>query len=252
MTYQRRVAATGAAGSVVMTAWENGSAAKYCYRYYGDEAWERAKIAGCRHDRCSAGADNLFSYKSGIFASRRPSIGYSEFTSILKIGNSEEMRPWRLQRNEYDRPIPRRIVEEAGVPSELFGQQKKWSSRSLRYCNPNRDDEPELQKVMAPTSYTHFSQWTKRICLYSSKFDRWTFALMYKLYWLNIRIIRSRKAQAAAQRLRIAVPTRPWIPMRFKKQRVQHRLLLHWGMEQIKPQYSIGHSGQTKDLLKSG
>jgi hypothetical protein len=36
------------------------------------------------------------------------------------------MDPWRL-RNAYDRPIPRRIAEEAGVPREIFGQSKMGS-----------------------------------------------------------------------------------------------------------------------------
>ena len=36
------------------------------------------------------------------------------------------MDPWRL-RNGYDRPIPRRIAEEAGVPRLAFGQSKMGS-----------------------------------------------------------------------------------------------------------------------------
>jgi hypothetical protein len=36
------------------------------------------------------------------------------------------MAPWRL-RNGYDRPIPRRIAEEAGVPRPAFGQSKMGS-----------------------------------------------------------------------------------------------------------------------------
>ena len=37
---------------------------------------------------------------------------------------SPEMAPWRLG-NGYDRPIPRRILESAGVPRALFGARKK-------------------------------------------------------------------------------------------------------------------------------
>jgi hypothetical protein len=33
------------------------------------------------------------------------------------------MRPWSIGGN-YDRPVPRRIAEEAGVPRQLFGQLK--------------------------------------------------------------------------------------------------------------------------------
>ncbi|MDE5832358.1 MAG: hypothetical protein K2H64_05150 [Desulfovibrio sp.] len=33
------------------------------------------------------------------------------------------MLPWTLG-NAYDRPVPRRLAEEAGVPRELFGMRK--------------------------------------------------------------------------------------------------------------------------------
>src|SRR6266571_6133518 len=45
---------------------------------------------------------------------------------IYGVTHSEEMTPWRLH-TRYDRPIPRRIAEERGVPRELFGQVKMAS-----------------------------------------------------------------------------------------------------------------------------
>lgn len=50
-------------------------------------------------------------------------IGARRREDIMCITESEEMTPWRLG-NNYDRPIPRRIAEEAGVPREAFGQVK--------------------------------------------------------------------------------------------------------------------------------
>ncbi len=44
--------------------------------------------------------------------------------SIRRISNSEEMAPWSVD-GEYDRPIPRRIVESAGVERHAFGQTKR-------------------------------------------------------------------------------------------------------------------------------
>jgi hypothetical protein len=44
--------------------------------------------------------------------------------SVWEITGSEEMKPWTLG-TDYDRPIPRRIAEEAGIPREWFGQKKK-------------------------------------------------------------------------------------------------------------------------------
>ncbi|MBN2182929.1 MAG: hypothetical protein JW715_13545 [Sedimentisphaerales bacterium] len=53
-----------------------------------------------------------------------PYIGGCWYSSINKISNSKEMSPWRLG-THYDRPIPRRILEEKGVPRNFFGQSKK-------------------------------------------------------------------------------------------------------------------------------
>ena len=44
--------------------------------------------------------------------------------SIRRISNSAEMAPWSVE-GEYDRPIPRRIVESAGVDRHAFGQMKR-------------------------------------------------------------------------------------------------------------------------------
>lgn len=52
-----------------------------------------------------------------------PFIGARNRDDILGITESDEMRPWRLG-GRYDRPIPRRIAEETGIPREAFGQHK--------------------------------------------------------------------------------------------------------------------------------
>lgn len=55
-----------------------------------------------------------------------PFIGARRRAEIVEITESAEMSPWRLG-NSYDRPIARRIAEEAGVPRHLFGQSKMGS-----------------------------------------------------------------------------------------------------------------------------
>ncbi len=44
--------------------------------------------------------------------------------TIHRWNASPEMRPWSIG-GDYDKPIARRIAEEAGVPRHLFGQAKK-------------------------------------------------------------------------------------------------------------------------------
>jgi hypothetical protein len=57
------------------------------------------------------------------------------------------MLPWRLGTGYYDRPIARRIAEEAGVPRENFGHKKfgagMKSSREL-----NTESEQDFQEFL--------------------------------------------------------------------------------------------------------
>ncbi len=55
-----------------------------------------------------------------------PFIGAGSREDIFRITLSGEMAPWRLD-TAYDRPIPRRMAEEAGVPRKMFGQTKMAS-----------------------------------------------------------------------------------------------------------------------------
>lgn len=61
-----------------------------------------------------------------------PQYGATAWMSLHKIANSEEMSEYQLN-NNYDRPIPRRILEEAGVGRELFGQDKYGAGFIYRY-----------------------------------------------------------------------------------------------------------------------
>lgn len=54
-------------------------------------------------------------------------IGAYNAQSIQDISNSAEMNNYNVSA-EYNRPIPRRICEEAGIPREYFGMQKSASS----------------------------------------------------------------------------------------------------------------------------
>jgi hypothetical protein len=62
-----------------------------------------------------------------------PYMGARQRRDIVNITESSEMDPWRLG-NRYDRPIARRIAEDAGVPRSLFGQSKKGSV--VIFCQP--------------------------------------------------------------------------------------------------------------------
>lgn len=54
-------------------------------------------------------------------------FGVRNIADVYQISTSEEMKPWRVG-GDYDRPICRRIVEQEGIPRELFGTRKSAAS----------------------------------------------------------------------------------------------------------------------------
>jgi hypothetical protein len=59
-----------------------------------------------------------------------PCFAAEQQRSTQEISRSSEMRPWVLGRR-YDKPIPRRILEEAGVERGTFGEVKRAASASI-------------------------------------------------------------------------------------------------------------------------
>jgi hypothetical protein len=61
-----------------------------------------------------------FRLRVGFLHFAVPAIGAIHAPFLHRLTESDDMRPWRVG-GSYDKPIPRRIAEEAGVPRHLFG-----------------------------------------------------------------------------------------------------------------------------------
>ncbi|NMH61501.1 hypothetical protein [Alteromonas ponticola] len=59
----------------------------------------------------------------GVIHCPVPYWGIRHVSDIKKISNSDYMTPWSVA-GDYDRPVPRRLVEEVGIPRTHFGIQK--------------------------------------------------------------------------------------------------------------------------------
>jgi hypothetical protein len=96
--------------------------------FHGDKIWDRAKHdvsdIAVRGDTTGLGFTE-FRLIEGVFHCPVPFWGITHAGEISDISRSAEMDRWHLaDRPDYDRPICRRIVEEAGVPRHAFGQHK--------------------------------------------------------------------------------------------------------------------------------
>lgn len=78
-------------------------------------------VAGFKLGGCALGE---FRMKAGFIHFPLACSGALHAPAIQAISESREMKPWSVGRG-YDRPIARRIAEDAGVPRHLFGQVKR-------------------------------------------------------------------------------------------------------------------------------
>ncbi|MGE0596389.1 MAG: hypothetical protein AB7P07_08485 [Hyphomonadaceae bacterium] len=117
----------GVANDIVFFPWQERLRGALLFSgYKGDMAWERMwprplPIWGFDADGATLQEMRL---RAGFVHLPPALFGNARTDQLLAITQAEEMRPWTLW-TRYDRPIARRIVEEAGVPRHLFGQSKK-------------------------------------------------------------------------------------------------------------------------------
>lgn len=70
-------------------------------------------------------------------------FGWARHSKVIELSRSQEMEPWSIG-GAYDRPIPRRIVEEAGVPRDWFGAKKRAVSAMYGLDSKSYVSEGEL------------------------------------------------------------------------------------------------------------
>jgi hypothetical protein len=76
-----------------------------------------------------------FRLRTGFIHVPLPWFAASQMYNVESISNSDEMRPWVVN-TDNDRPIPRRILEEAGVPRGTFADRKRATSAPLQMQGP--------------------------------------------------------------------------------------------------------------------
>jgi len=98
------------------------------------EPLHRKDTSGARFSECRL--------ELGVFNCSPVFWGCQNESQVCALSKRREMLPWTLG-TEYDRPIPRRLAEEAGVKRDSFGTRKRLSSFSRRYGRPL---SPDLRK----------------------------------------------------------------------------------------------------------
>lgn len=153
---------------------------------FGENLWERVNLnlnnfldfsVGGTFSCVSTEMEHFL--RTGTIYLSLPSIGANDLLKLSKITKSPEMANWTLY-NYYDRPIARRIVEEAGIDREEFGKTKVGGGNSVHYTTMKT-----LRKKLSPTSYEDFIYFKKN----EVKFSRFKFALFTLNYFWKERAV---------------------------------------------------------------
>ncbi len=83
-----------------------------------------------------------YSLHQGFVHFPLPYVGKMHGRKIKAISNSKEMAPWSIG-TDYDRPIPRRIGEEAGLARTSFGWIKHGGGGPAKKLHSNTVDDFE-------------------------------------------------------------------------------------------------------------
>lgn len=128
--------------------------------YHGDKVWSKeTKSLGPGIVRGDPSGLGLTEYRlwAGFIHCPVAFWGVRQIVELHAISNSRSMKNWDVG-GDYNRPICRRICEEAGIPRDAFGMHKRNASVILH----NYDE------LMTPSSREDYFQWLR------DRRDAWT------------------------------------------------------------------------------
>lgn len=233
--------ASGVGGDdVIFSALEDRLSGRLLYTgFHGDKVWARTGQTPSEdivRGDASGASMTEFRLRVGFLNLAIPFIGCVRHPSIHSISSSDEMRPWSLD-GDYDRPIPRRLVEEAGVPREWFGQTKKAAAMPVVTAH---DVDPELGEVLSPRGLESFAHFAARRPLFRSWRDRARYHGVRALHRLNLRMASSPGVWRLSHWL-----SRTKVFDRHVKERKRHIYLFAWAMAHMRQRYEENGARET-------
>ena len=205
--------------------------------FHGDEMWDRVAWPLplnedlVRSDQCGL---SLTEYRlwAGFIHCPVPFMGARQVQAVNAISNSSELAAWRVP-GAYNRPICRRILEEAGVPRQAFGTAKKNTSVLMF----------ERRTFLSPDSWHEYSGWLAERHVQGATHRRAPPPLLRRgptrlqTAAQHIAAALHAVARIAPHRLRL-VASLAWRVGAFGSEEPLFRFCFPWALEQAKGRYS--------------
>lgn len=119
--------------------------------FMGDVLWDRNLVQSewLRRKDTSGARYGEARLEHGLLLCSPVFWGCQWESQILALSHLPEMQAWTLH-SKYDRPVPRRLLEEAGVARHSFGTHKRAVSFSRRYGRPISPHlRPDFERFLA-------------------------------------------------------------------------------------------------------
>jgi hypothetical protein len=205
--------------------------------FHGDKIWDRNGVATSIIKRGDISGCSLaeFRLSESFIHLPVPFIGARRHSEIKKIANSDEMRPYSVG-GPYDRPVARRIVEEAGIERSLFGQKKK-AVTILSYIN-KKLLRKEFRDEIGATAQALPSAKKVAYSLHSIKYGAERF-----VSWFLIRVTEKLRVRAEwlSEAIWWAIFRRPLVI--WEHSDPFNVLALDWALSVLEQQYELPKAG---------
>jgi hypothetical protein len=193
--------------------------------FYGS-VWDRQPHHGAtsivRTDPFGTGFTELRLHR-GVFHCAVPFWGVRCHADIHAISKAPEMAPWTLGTN-YDRPIPRRIIETAGIKRGTFARRKSATTYRETLCWP-----------LSPSAQESFGRFLQLRGIQSP--NAWRLLLLKVFHRLNVNIV---------SRLPKRFPA--WFRAYVQRQPEGSFLITHWAHSLLVGRYSTVTLGRIRAI----
>jgi hypothetical protein len=197
---------------------------------HGDTAWDRCSPRVSREIRRGDPGSSLIEFRSrvGFLLLPVPFIGIVHHPELHTLSNGPEMRPWSLGRERYDRPVPRRIAEEQGVPREAFGQAKRAIAQTF---HPTTEGHEPLEAMLSPAALQAFRRYYEALPVALVERGRRRAWLLQRVLHLNLRV--NRRLQRWARRLGVTIKPVVLVPERYGLDHAPNDFTFHWAIGEV-------------------
>lgn len=200
---------------------------------HGDKIWDMVRLEGgdaiLRGDPSGSSLAE-FRLRLGFILFPIPFTGATRYTSVVGISVSEAMKPWSLANTRYDRPIPRRILEERGIPRHWFGQAKR--AVATPHHGTGRELVP-LESVYTAATVDRFSDYCSSASAHAGLATR----VVHRVAHATLRSYKAARCLSVLFGVLGRGRAFRYFRWRYSKPLVRENWVFHWAVRELRDRY---------------